>query len=221
VSRCRGSTNARPLSIDYPQFADPTPIGRVPLVGPALLLTTDGVYQGDYLEKLLTGLTGDLGVRTFADLRSGEQPPQYGWSFVVTASDLSRRRLVCTSRDLESYGVNPDEFSVPHAVHVSSVVPFAFQPVHVSGATSVDGGQLSNFPVALVDRSDGWLSSRGSGIRAAKLIVRFAGIRFLSFIGVVRDGLGRYGDRFVSTVVVGCGLLVRAVMLVSPRWPLV
>jgi NTE family protein len=111
--------------IDYPKFADPTLIGRVPLVGPALsLLTTDGVYQGDYLEKLLTGLTGDLGVRIFADQRTGEQPPQYGWSFVVTASDLSRRRLVCTPRDLESYGVNPDEFSVPHAVHVSSVVPF-------------------------------------------------------------------------------------------------
>jgi hypothetical protein len=65
------------------------------------------------------------------------------------------------------------------------------------------------------------LSSRGSGIRAAKLIVRFADIRFLSFIDVVRDGLGRYGDRFVSTFVVGCGLLIRAMMLVSPRWPLV
>jgi hypothetical protein len=79
----------------------------------------------------------------------------------------------------------------------------------VSGATSVDGGQLSNFAVALVDRSDGWRSSRGSGIRAAKLIVRIAGIRLLSFVGVLRDGLGRYGDRFVSTVVVGSGLLVR------------
>jgi hypothetical protein len=78
----------------------------------------------------------------------------------------------------------------------------------VSGATSVDGGQLSNFAVALVDRSDGWRSSRGSGIRAAKLIVRIAGIRLLSFVGVLRDGLGRYGDRFVSTVVVGSGLLM-------------
>jgi hypothetical protein len=53
------------------------------------------------------------------------------------------------------------------------------------------------------------------------LIVRIAGIWLLSFVGVLRDGFGRYGDRFVSTVVVGCGLLVRAVMLVSPRWPLV
>ena len=68
----------------------------------------------------------------------------------------------------------------------------------------------------------------GAGIRAAKLIVRFAGIRLLSFIGVLRDGFGRYGDRFVSTVVVGCGLLMarwsgrnqpsrmRAVFMMSP-----
>ncbi len=143
-------------SIDYTKFADPTLIGRVPLVGPALsLLMTDGVYQGDYLEKLLTGLLGDLGVRTFADLRTGEQPQQYAWSLVVTASDLSRRRLVRIPWDLESYGVNPDEFSVAHAVRASSAIPFAFQPVRVSGATWVDGGLLSNFPVELFDRSDG------------------------------------------------------------------
>jgi NTE family protein len=142
--------------IDYTKFADPTLIGRVPLVGPAVsLLTTDGMYQGDYLEKLLTGLLGDLGVRTFADLRTSDQPQQYAWSLVVTASDLSRRRLVRIPWDLESYGLNPDEFSVAHAVRASSAVPFAFQPVRVSGATWVDGGLLSNFPVGLFDRSDG------------------------------------------------------------------
>jgi NTE family protein len=39
-------------------------------------------------------LLGDLGVRTFGDLRTGAQAQQYAWSLVVTASDLSRRRLV-------------------------------------------------------------------------------------------------------------------------------
>ena len=58
-------------------------------------------------------------MRTFADLRTGEQPQQYGWSLVVTASDLSRRRLVRIPWDLESYGVDPDEFSVAHAVRAS------------------------------------------------------------------------------------------------------
>ena len=143
-------------SIDYQKFADPSLLGRIPLVGPTLsLLTTDGLYQGDYLERLLTGLLGDLGVHTFADLRTAEQPQQYAWSLMVTASDLSRRRLVRIPWDLQSYGVNPDEFSVAHAVRASSAVPFVLQPVRVSGSTWVDGGLLSNFPVELFDRTDG------------------------------------------------------------------
>jgi hypothetical protein len=36
--------------------------------------------------------------------------------------------------------------------------------------------------------------------------ITITGIRFLSFTGVVRDGFGRNGDRFVSTVFVGSGL---------------
>jgi NTE family protein len=143
------------LSIDYSKFADPTLFARIPVVGPALsLVARDGLYKGDYLENLLTGLLGDLGVRTFGDLRTGEQAQQYAWSLVVTASDLSRRRLVRIPWDLPNYGVDPDEFSVPRAVRASSAVPFAFEPVRVSGATWVDGGLLSNFPVQLFDTSD-------------------------------------------------------------------
>jgi NTE family protein len=127
-------------NIDYSKFADRTLLARIPIVGPALsLVTRDGLYQGDYLENLLTGLLGDLGVRTFGDLRTGEQPQQYAWSLVVTASDLSRRRLVRIPWDLPNYGVDPDEFSVPRAVRASSAVPFVFEPVQVSDATWVDG----------------------------------------------------------------------------------
>jgi NTE family protein len=142
-------------SIDYSKFADPTLLARIPIVGPALsLVTRDGLYKGDYLENLLTGLLGDLGVRTFGDLRTGEQAEQYAWSLVVTASDLSRRRLVRIPWDLPNYGLDPDEFSVPRAVRASSAVPFVFEPVRVSRATWVDGGLLSNFPVQLFDSSD-------------------------------------------------------------------
>lgn len=142
-------------SIDYRKFADPSLIGRVPVVGGVLsLLVSDGLYQGDYLEKLLDGLLGDLGVHTFGDLRTGEQPAQYAWSLVVTASDLSRRRLVRIPWDLDSYGIDPDEFSVARAVRASSAIPFVFEPVLVRGATWVDGGLLSNFPIQLFDRSD-------------------------------------------------------------------
>lgn len=142
-------------SIDYRKFADPSLIGRVPVVGSVLsLLVSDGLYQGDYLEELLDGLLGDLGVHTFGDLRTGETPAQYAWSLVVTASDLSRRRLVRIPWDLDSYGIDPDDFSVARAVRASSAIPFVFEPVRVRGATWVDGGLLSNFPIQLFDRSD-------------------------------------------------------------------
>lgn len=82
-------------SIDYPKFLDRNLIGHVPLIGGGLsLLLSDGVYRGAYLEQLLGGLLADLGVHTFGDLRTGEAPEQFTWSLVVTASDLSRRRLV-------------------------------------------------------------------------------------------------------------------------------
>ncbi|CKT46075.1 transmembrane protein [Mycobacterium tuberculosis] len=93
-------------------------------------------------------------MHTFGDLRTGEAPEQFAWSLVVTASDLSRRRLVRIPWDLDSYGIHPDDFSVARAVHASSAIPFVFEPVRVRGATWVDGGLLSNFPVALFDRTD-------------------------------------------------------------------
>ena len=43
----------------------------------------------------------------------------------------------------------------------------------------------------------------------------FAGITFLWFIGVVRDNLGRYEDRFFASVLLGSGLLFLAMMFVS------
>jgi NTE family protein len=142
-------------SIDYRKFLDRNLIGHVPLIGGELsLLVSDGVYRGAYLERLLTGLLGDLGVRTFGDLRTGEEPEQFAWSLVVTASDLSRRRLVRIPWDLDSYGIDPDDFSVARAVHASSAIPFVFEPVRVRGATWVDGGLLSSFPVELFDRPD-------------------------------------------------------------------
>lgn len=143
-------------AIDYRKFLDRNLIGRVPLIGGALsLLTSDGVYRGAYLEQLLAGLLADLGVRTFGDLRTGEQPEQFAWSLVVTASDLSRRRLVRIPWDLSTYGIDPDDFSVARAVHASSAIPYVFEPVRVAGATWVDGGLLSDFPVQLFDRPDG------------------------------------------------------------------
>ncbi|MGZ4528232.1 MAG: patatin-like phospholipase family protein [Mycobacterium sp.] len=140
-------------TIDYRRFLDRNLIGHVPLIGGGLsLLVSDGVYRGAYLERLLAGLLDDLGVRTFGDLRTGEEPEQFAWSLVVTASDLSRRRLVRIPWDLGSYDIDPDDFPVARAVHASSAIPYVFEPVRVGSATWVDGGLLSDFLVELFDR---------------------------------------------------------------------
>lgn len=60
-----------------------------------------------------------------------------------------------------------------------------------------------------------WLNSERRGILTATELMPFAGITFLWFIAVVRDGLGRYEDRFFATVFLGSGLLCLAMMFVS------
>jgi len=47
------------------------------------------------------------------------------------------------------------------------------------------------------------------------VLTPFSGIAFLWFIGVLRDGLGRYEDKFFSTVFIGSGLLFLAMMFVA------
>jgi hypothetical protein len=60
-----------------------------------------------------------------------------------------------------------------------------------------------------------WLDSGSGGILTAAKLMPFAGITFLWFIAVVRDGLGRYEDRFFASVFLGSGLLFLAMMFVS------
>jgi hypothetical protein len=57
-----------------------------------------------------------------------------------------------------------------------------------------------------------WLNTQHGGIATATVLMPFAGISFLWFIGVVRDGFGRYEDRFFATVFLGSGLLFLAMM---------
>lgn len=141
-------------TIDYSKFEDSSWLGRLPLVGGVLsLLTADGIYEGDYLETFIAGVLKDLGVETFGDLHTGDTWPAHAWSLVVTASDLSRRRLVRIPWDLPAYDVDPDDFPVAKAVRASAAIPYFFRPVRVAEATWVDGGLLSDFPVGLFDRA--------------------------------------------------------------------
>lgn len=60
-----------------------------------------------------------------------------------------------------------------------------------------------------------WLAGGGENLKVAAMIMPFAGILFLWFMGVVRDGLGRYEDKFFATVFLGSGLLFLAMMFLA------
>lgn len=155
-------------SLDYRRFRDRGFPGRY--LGPLgvladglSVLLEGGAYEGDYLQDWVAGVLGDLGVRTFADLRreddDGDDLPHHRYGLVVTTSDLSRKRLVMLPWDYPVYGLDPDEQSVAAAVRASASIPFFFEPVHLEGthgtATLVDGGLLSNYPIEVFDRRDG------------------------------------------------------------------
>ena len=159
-------------SLDYRRLRDRGAIGR--LAGPLSrfvdgfsLAFDGGVFEGDYLRRWLEGSLADLGVRTFGDLRVADTEaspaPRGQYSLVVTASDVSRRRLVRLPWDYGEYNLDPDEQEVADAVRASASIPFFFEPITLRSrapggetlvSTMVDGGVLSNFPVALFDRTD-------------------------------------------------------------------
>jgi hypothetical protein len=72
----------------------------------------------------------------------------------------------------------------------------------------------AKMPETVPDSSE-WLTRDRGSIQTATKLMPFAGISFLWFMGVVRDGFGRYEDRFFATVFLGSGLLFLAMMFVS------
>lgn len=155
-------------TLDYSRFRDRGAVGR--LLGPLGFLADgfslaleSGIYEGKYLHDWLTGVLKDLGVRTFGDLREHDAgsalPVEDAYTLVVTASDLSRQRLVRLPWDYREYGLDPDEMRVADAVRASAAIPFFFEPVMMTGregvSTLVDGGLLSNYPISIFDRTDG------------------------------------------------------------------
>ena len=60
-----------------------------------------------------------------------------------------------------------------------------------------------------------WVDAAGHRIKIASILMPFAGIAFLWFIGVVRDGFGGFEDKFFSSVFIGSGLLFLAMIFTS------
>lgn len=60
-----------------------------------------------------------------------------------------------------------------------------------------------------------WVDGSEERLRLAALLMPFAGICFLWFIGVVRDGLGKFEDKFFASVFLGSGLLFLAMIFAA------
>ncbi|TXJ05946.1 MAG: hypothetical protein E6Q27_04800 [Aeromicrobium sp.] len=122
-----------------------------------------GAFHGKCLQDWLSGVLGDLGVRTFSDLYFDDPgsalAPENSFHLVVPATDLSRQRTLHIPWDLPSYGRSADEFSVARAVHASAAIPFLFEPVRLRSrfgiSTLADGSLLSSYPIEVFDRTDG------------------------------------------------------------------
>jgi hypothetical protein len=61
----------------------------------------------------------------------------------------------------------------------------------------------------------GWVREGSGRLGLALTLLPIAGLAFLWFVGVVRDRLGEYEDRFLSSVLFGSGLLFLAMVFVS------
>jgi hypothetical protein len=60
-----------------------------------------------------------------------------------------------------------------------------------------------------------WLAGNVDRVNFALWLVPFAGIAFLWFIGVIRDRLGVFEDRFFSSILFGSGLLFIAMTFIA------
>ena len=60
-----------------------------------------------------------------------------------------------------------------------------------------------------------WIDGANGKLMLASKLMPFAGIAFLWFIGVVRDGFGKFEDRFFLSVFLGSGLLFLAMIFTS------
>lgn len=145
--------------VNYSDFCDGDALDRLPVVGKGLNIWFEkGIYRGHYLQEWLRELLerAPRKVRTFADLRTGEDDPRYRYRLQVIASDITNGRLLTLPGDIARFGIEPDALDVALAVRMSMSIPFFYEPVilkegHGEDVYIVDGGVLSNFPVWIFD----------------------------------------------------------------------
>jgi NTE family protein len=200
-------------TLDFSKFPDRGFPGRylgpLGLVAVGLsVLFEDGAYEGDYLRRWLAGVLRDLGVSQFGDLRT-DDPGDDGsvhhrWRLAVTASDVSRRRLVYLPWQYDDYGRDPDDQLVVDAVRASASIPYFFEPVSLTGprgtSTLVDGALVSNYPISMFDREDGLPA------RWPTLGIRLSSLEPTTQVPAPRPVKGpvQLGAALVETAIEGC-----------------
>lgn len=155
-------------TLDYTDMLDRRGISKAFSWWPALanglgIVLHRGMYRGQHLEDWTRGVLADLGVRSFGDLAFDDPGSaldvNQSFRLVVTASDLSRQRLMFLPWDLPAYGIAPENFRVARAVRASSAIPFMFEPSTLRGrhgvSTLADGSLLRSYPIEIFDRGDG------------------------------------------------------------------
>ncbi len=158
-------------SIDYTKFTTETGLRkRAGKIGDLhALMTSMGLYSGDYLVEWLGGILETIGITTFGQLRRDDLGVDFPYSLVVHTTDITLGKLVRLPGDYANYRMPPDDSRIVDAVRASMAIPFFFEPVQHELApedpnadqdpltvTWVDGGLLSNFPMEVFnDRNNG------------------------------------------------------------------
>ncbi len=149
-------------AVDFRLFADTPGLDRLMAKKIFNIAIHGGIHPGLYMESFMREKLNAKGIRTFGDLivKGQEVDPTHRYKLTVIASDISTGRMVRLPHDAMCYyGLNPDDVDVARAVHMSASIPFFFIPVdqpYTNGSICriVDGGLLSNFPIAIFDVTD-------------------------------------------------------------------
>ncbi len=121
--------------------------------------------DGDLLERWVGQLLANKGIYTFSDFRGGivDKVNPRGYKVRMTAVDANTGKVIVLPDDIALYNIDPDRLEVAKAVRMSSSIPFVFKPCVLMKKENntlkqhylIDGGVLDNFPVWLIDSSQG------------------------------------------------------------------
>lgn len=122
-----------------------------------------GLYQGKALEDWFFDKLARKGCYAFGDLPKD--------ALKLVASDLTNGKMMVLPDDLESYGYDPDAFSIAKALRMSCGIPYFFEPVRLKakkGTIVVDGGILSNFPMWIFNEDSSFIKRPVLGLKLSR-----------------------------------------------------